>query len=246
MRPALVALLLIWITFALSPLGRPVVGDGPRDAALFRSPSGAMIGWQALRKPKRRAVILASAPSPLSELLEREGATVVLLPDRCVRGATLLELLAPRVATLESWCTTLPPRNSDEAQRWQVLASQVAQLLDAWGAKLGGVRLGHLDYPGSSVSDRVAITQSEFGEATPVEDIDQLGTGLLSSRRVVVLNADHPSIRTIAGLAQSEPELAAYLAVKAFFLGTRLDAETDEALALLTHDRRLLRRGVRT
>ncbi|PRP95157.1 sacsin N-terminal ATP-binding-like domain-containing protein [Enhygromyxa salina] len=215
----------------------------PDHAALFRSPSGAMIGWKALRKPKRRAVILARALSPLTERLEGEGATVVLLAKDCVCGAALLEAIAPRVAKIEDYCTALPPRSSDEAVRWQVLASQVARLLEAWGAKLGGVRLGHLDYPDSAVRDRVAITQSEFGEVTPTSDTAELGTGLLASRRVVVLNADHPSIRTIAGLAQSEPELAAYLAVKAFFLGTRLDAKIDEALAVLTHDHRLLRRG---
>jgi hypothetical protein len=232
----------LWAAAALHVKPKHSVGE-PSDAALFRSPSGAVIGWHALRKPKRRAVILAGAASPLTQLLEREGATVVLLPSDSVSGPALLDAIAPRVAKLEDWCTALPPRNSDEAVRWQVLATGVAQLLDAWGAKLGGVRLGHLDYAGSSVADRVAITQSEFGEATLVADAAELGTGLLSSRRVVVLNADHPSIRTIAGLAQSEPELAAYLAVKAFFLGTRLDAQIDEALAVLTHDRRLLRRG---
>jgi hypothetical protein len=74
-----------------------------------------------------------------------------------------------------------------------------------------------------------------------VSDAAALGTGLLASRRVVVLNADHPTIRTIAGLAQSEPELAAYFAVKAFFLGVRLDAETDERLVSLSYDNRTRR-----
>jgi hypothetical protein len=101
------------------------------------------------------------------------------------------------------------------------------------------------------VADRVAITQSEFGEATRLADVDALGTGLFASRRVVVLNADHPTIRTIATLAQREPELAAYLAVKAFLLGrsatseSRLDAEACEQLVIATHDRRLMRVGVR-
>jgi hypothetical protein len=78
-----------------------------------------------------------------------------------------------------------------------------------------------------------------------------LGTGLFASRRVVVLNADHPTIRTLATLAQSEPELAAYLAVKAFLLDReastdpRIDAEVAEQLAIATHDRRLMRVGVR-
>ncbi|WP_146155670.1 sacsin N-terminal ATP-binding-like domain-containing protein [Enhygromyxa salina] len=215
------------------------------NAALFRSPSGALVGWQAVRKPKRRRVIIARGPSPLAELLEREGATVVWLPEPWIRGRALLDALAPDTVRLEQWCTALPPRDTDEAVRWQILASEVARLLDDWGAKIGGVRLGHLDYAQSSVAERVAITQAEFGEATALDDAGELGTGLFASRRVVVLNADHPTIRTIAALAQTEPELGAYLAVKAFFLGSRLDAETDEKLATLTHDRRILRVGAR-
>jgi molecular chaperone HtpG len=203
---------------------------------LFRSPSGALIDRKQLRKAKE--VIVAVRPSPISSALERAGATVVWLPDECPMGRALLELLASTTVDVERWCTALPHRDDDEAARWQPLADAVARLLDDWGAKLGSVCLGHLAYEDSSVLDRVAITQAELGEATLLTGAAALGTGLLASRRVVVLNADHPTIRTIAGLAQSEPELAAYLAVKAFFLGTRLDAETDERLASLTHDKR--------
>jgi hypothetical protein len=217
------------------------------DQALFRSPSGAPLTRERLRRPKRRQVVVAAGPCPVSAVLERDGMTVVWLPGGSSRGRRLLERLAPELVDIDRWCTALPPRDSEEAVRWQVLASAVAELLDAWGAKLAGVRLGHLahtgdlEVQGSPVSERVAITQAEFGEATPVAEIGQLGTGLLASRRVVVLNADHPTIRSIAGLAQSEPELAAYMAVKAFFLGTRLDAALDERLATLTHERRARR-----
>jgi Histidine kinase-, DNA gyrase B-, and HSP90-like ATPase len=223
---------------------------------VFRTPSGALLTETAVRKPKRGAVIVAAHDGPLCEALERAGEIVVWLPEWSVRGRALLDAIAPRTVEIDEWCTALPPRNSEEAVRWQVLARAVALLLDDWGAKIGGVQLGHLDYPDSRVSDRVAITQAEFGEATPLVEIGALGTGLFSSRRVVVLNADHPTIRTIATLAQREPELAAYLAVKAFLLtlpavgrdakpGNRLDAEVAEQLAIATHDRRLMRVGVR-
>lgn len=207
-------------------------------ASLFRSPGGALLGREQLRRPKQRVVIVAPRPTPLTAVLERSGATVVWLPDSCAHGWALLERLAPATTTASQWCTALPPRNSDEAVRWQILATHVAGLLAGWGAKLGGVRLGHLDYQDSPVTERVAITQAEFGEATRLADTGELGTGLFASRRVLVLNADHPTIRTIAALAQTEPELAAYLAVKAFFLNpgsTRLDAEVDEKLASLTY-----------
>jgi molecular chaperone HtpG len=225
-----------------------------RQHALFRTPSGALLAESHVRKPKRGTVIVAQRGGPLCEALERAGEVVVCLPEWSVRGRALLDVLAPSTAEIEQWCTAVPPRDSDEAVRWQVLASAVALLLDDWGAKLGGVRLGHLDYPHSSVSNRVALTQAEFGEATPLAEAGVLGTGLFASRRVVVLNADHPTIRTLAAFAQSEPELAAYFAVKAFLLAgevqtrgqTQLDAEVAEQLVIATHDRRLMRVGVRS
>jgi molecular chaperone HtpG len=220
-----------------------------REHALFRTPSGTLLTESALRRPKQGAVIIAQHPGPLCEALARAGQIVVWLPEWSVRGRALLDVIAPNTVEIEQWCTALPPRNSEEAVRWQVLARAVALLLDDWGAKIGGVCLGHLDYPHSCVADRVAITQAEFGEATPLADVGALGTGLFASRRVVVLNADHPTIRTVATLAQREPELAAYLAVKAFLLASSneqgLDAEVAEQLVVATHDRRLMRVGVR-
>ena len=222
-----------------------------REHAWFRSTSGATLTESVLKRSKR-AVIVAQRGGPLCEALERGGEIVVWLPEWAVQGRGLLDAIAPRTVEIDEWCTALPPRNSDEALRWQVLASAVARLLDDWGARLAGVQLGHLDYADSVVAERVAITQAEFGEATPLGEASLLGTGLLESRRVVVLNADHPTIRMVAGLAQREPELAAYLAVKAFMLGevspgsetSRLSAEIAEQLAIATHDRRSMRVGV--
>ena len=213
-----------------------------KDPPIFVSPSGATIGLAELRKPKRRRVFVAHAGSPVSALLEGEGATVVWLPERTMSGLALLEQVAPKVEWVSRWCTAMPARDPEEATRWRTLSTHVAALLEGWGAKLGGVALGHLDYAHSAVADRVAITQAEFGELTPVEDAGELGTRLFSSRRIVVLNADHPTIKTLGELAMREPEMAAYLAVKAFFLGNRLDAEVDETLVGLTHERRARRR----
>jgi len=218
------------------------------DGAVFWSPSGRIHRLCELRRLGEReggAVVLAGGPGPLTRVLESEGYRVVWLPERCVQGRALLESLVPAPARgeLREWCTVLPPRNSEEARRWQMLATGVARLLDDWGAKLSGVQLGHFDYQGSSVRDLPVLTQREFGGPTRVAEAAEIGSGLFASRRVVALNADHPIIRQAAGLAEVEPELAAYLTVKAFFLGGRLDPELDEQLATLTFDARLERVG---
>jgi hypothetical protein len=218
-------------------------GDEGSELGLLRSPSGRLLASSALRKPKQRRVLVARSASALTELFERDGHVVAWLPSACTRGRALLDMLAPATAPIETWCTALPARDPDEAARWQVLADAVARLLASWGAKLAGVWLGHFDYADSAVADRVAITQASFGELTLVSEAATLGTSFLASRRVVVLNADHPTIRSVAALAQGEPELAAYLAVKAFLLGPRLDAEVAEQLTRATFELRSARLG---
>jgi hypothetical protein len=77
----------------------------------------------------------------------------------------------------------------------------------------------------------VAITQGKFGELTPVEDIGELSAGWFASKRVVVLNADHPTVIHLLELAEHEAELAAYLILKLFYLRSELSMELDSELA---------------
>lgn len=249
----------LWRCAAVHEKSPAKLAEGCAAMPVFVSPGGQTWTLEDLRRPAKREVVVATRRSELTAKLEAEGHLVVWLPRvredegkdegsspawaaAYAAGRALLERVAPAVVEVEAWCTALPPRNSEEAQRWQILAAQVARLLDTWGAKVGGVHLGHLDYAGSAVREAVAITQAQFGELTRTEDCGELGRGLFASRRVVVLNADHPSVRTIAALAVDEPELGAYMAVKAFFLGRQLDAETDEALLVATHAARERRR----
>ena len=106
-----------------------------------------------------------------------------------------------------------------------------AHLLEGQGVKLSAIELGHLAYPDSPVAEHVAITQGKFGELTPVAEIGQLSKGWLASKRVVVVNADHPTVVHLLQIATREPEFAAYLLLKLFYLRSELPAELDGALA---------------
>jgi hypothetical protein len=88
----------------------------------------------------------------------------------------------------------------------------------------------------------VAITQRHPGELTPLEDVRTLATSIFSRRRELVLNAGHPALARLVVLAPREPELAAYLAAKLFYLGHELDAVTDAELALRAMEARCRRR----
>jgi hypothetical protein len=111
-------------------------------------------------------------------------------------------------------------------------------VLGGLGHKLGDIALGHLAYPGSGVAEHVAITQAHFGELTPIADIGELSSGWFRANRIVVVNADHPTVVHLLELAANEPELAAYLLLKLFFLRSKLDPQLDGQLARLATEAR--------
>lgn len=219
--------------------------------AVFASPSGGAIELAAVRRPAGDRVVVAGARSPLTDALEADGGLVVWIPDEAApAGAAasvatdLLAALSPVEPTpVTAFGRPTELRDDDERARGRALAGAVERLLTSWRAKVRRVRLGHFDYPESAIAQRVAMTQGEFGEITPLSQADEVGKGLLGSKRTVVLNVDHPTVRQLAALAPDEPELAAYLAVKAFFLGRRLDADSDVELAGLTLEARASRTG---
>jgi hypothetical protein len=221
--------------------GRPV----------FATPSGPMVSVVRARQPHAGdVVLLASVRSPLSDAAQAAGLTVIVGPaEGPVRE--LADLLAPRdveVALLEqAYALPLRARDDAEASRWAPLRAATRRLLDAWGGKVSGVELGHFAYPGSGIGEEIAITQAEsshsplrgeFGQLTPAGELDHIGQGFLSRGRVLVVNADHPTVKSLLRLAGSEPEFAAYLLVKLFFLGTRLDVDVDGVLARATAELR--------
>ena len=200
-----------------------------------RSPAEAFITLEQVRSRQRDdEILVTSHRSPLSDALENAGTTVV-------QGTThgpLHELLAVsvrkevRIAKLEErYALPLPPRDDAESSRWDRLRAATAQLLLDTGSKVASVELGHFAYTGSGVAERVAITQSTVGEVTPMSKIHDLSSGWFSRDKTLVVNADHPTVSRLITLAQTEPELAAMMLVKQFFLGHRLDPKTDGALA---------------
>ena len=101
---------------------------------------------------------------------------------------------------------------------WAGLRSAMLALLEDQEVKVGDIALGRLAYPDSPVANHVAISQRVFGELTPVAEISRLEKGWFSAKRTVVLNADHPTIAHLLELGAREPELAAYLGLKLFYL----------------------------
>jgi hypothetical protein len=196
----------------------PTVGGPPVSLARCRAAAG-------------RGLWMASERSPVTDALESGGALVI----RTAAETTLVDLVSSHTQThlepVENLCTALPSTESRERARWQPLRAALIELLSTTGTRVSDIELGHLAYPGSPVAGWVAITQRKLGELTRIEDVGRLSGGFLSGRRVVVLNADHPTVTHALDLADHEPELAAYLVLRLFYLRSELDPERDGALA---------------
>jgi hypothetical protein len=220
----------------------PALTDKVGTRGAFVTPSGKPITVARARAPhERNQVLLASVRSPLSDAAEAAGLTVIVGPKQGPIP-TLAGLLAPFGVTVSELAGTyaLPTPASDDAelQRWAPLSAATQRLVEAWGGKISRVQLGHFGYPGSGIGERVAISQREFGALTPLAEIGELSDGFLTRARVLVVNADNVTVRSLIRLSGSQPEFAAYLLVKLFFLGSRLDVELDGELARLTAELR--------
>ncbi|NVB42497.1 ATP-binding protein [Pseudenhygromyxa sp. WMMC2535] len=219
--------------------------------ACARSPSGRVYTWNELRGAVRDGddLLLCAEPSPLSDAAEAQDLVVVatyagVTPSshaELARAPDLAPMLAAFDALREDagasrwleerfFIPTDPPLA--ERRGWQPLATAVAEILDDTGHKIGGCRFGCFERSGSALAGRVAISQREYGELTPVDEAGEITKGLFSRRRVLVVDADNPAVRTLLGLAKREVELAAYQLIKLFFVhGGAISPAQDSALA---------------
>ncbi|PRQ06087.1 ATP-binding protein [Enhygromyxa salina] len=189
---------------------------------------------QARRQIKR--CWTTTQASPVTERLIARGDVVLLVAELSALARVLAHVGGRSPTPVASVCTALPA-TSVERISWQPLHDAALALLAQQGVKLASIELGRLAYPGSPVADHVAITQTELGELTPVSEIGQLSSGWFGSKRIVVLNADHPTVGHLIELAATEPELAAYLLLKLFYL--RLNESTQDTTSLPTRDNQL-------
>jgi hypothetical protein len=204
-----------------------------RRVPLFCSPSGRRLSMHEIgRRHRSSEVLVVEGRSALSDALEADGRTVVLVHGPGVR-TLLAALVRARVEIDDAerrWCLAVPePCPPDTA-----LPDGVGRLLDRFGGRLRGVVFGRLH--GEDARTTVAITQLGHGTATPRRGAAVVGTSWLGRRRWLVLNAEHPLIPGLVELSRQDPDLAAYLLIKAFWLGASLDPALDGRLAAVAWD----------
>jgi molecular chaperone HtpG len=200
---------------------------------IFLAANGHPLTVEECRRAAARKRFYACVPdSPVGAALARDGMTVAALRPGSAQARALGKLVgtAPYQAD-ELLCLPQPVSAADVPPGGGELCAALSALLRAEKIRLSEVALSRFAYPGSCIADRVAVTQAQAGEPTPYGQARRHGSSLLARKRVFALNADHPAVRDLAALAAREPELAAYLAAKLFFLGSELDPQRDARLA---------------
>lgn len=208
------------------------IGRGAGEPGWLRAALVPMLGAPpaALAALRGRKLWRARVMSPVVERLVASGQRVVACAADDDVEALVSAGVGARPTGTEGLCTAVAI-DAAALAGWAALREAMARLIKAAGWKVREVAVGSLNYPDSSVADRLAISQAEFGELTPLADAGQLASGWLTRGRVLVLSAEHPTLLHLRAVAGREPELAAYLAIKAFFLHGELGLAVDARLA---------------
>jgi molecular chaperone HtpG len=210
------------------------------DRVFFKTVRGGEAKVSDLRRAHRKGWLLVDTKdSPLIEGLEtREGAIVLAVGRKSVAYETLCDLVdgkPPRAN--RQYCLPVGAESDAEVRAVEPLRRGLRRLFDDHGAKLSDVAFAHFAYPGSSIAHQVAITQKEVGEITAVAEAKELGRSFFSRSRVLVVNADHRTVRRLVEVSSTEPEFASYVLAKLFFLRGELSSALDGDLLrqALTH-----------
>lgn len=220
-------------------------GGVPPEAPLVRTIDGAVVGAAALRKAAKAGTLWVAAEAlPLVRAAIAAGHVVVTRPEGCVGVDVLLKAVVGREVLAATRVLVRPePLDAGPAAQWAPLAAAVHALLRAVGVDVAEVTIAYLRSPGSVVAGRLFVL-------LPAADAlalytDELLRPLAQWRRkdVLVLDAEHGSLRPLPTLARREPEFAAYTLLKLACLETgplpvELDARLCTASAQLRAERR--------
>ena len=175
-------------------------------ARIFPTVEGEPVSFRRLRKGA--PVLCSSCSTPVTRLLARDGKPVV----RDAHGvADHLRVCGLKVVDVNrSYYTALEVTVDDSVQ---ALLDETDHLLDRAWARVNHLRLGDLDYPQSSVVGRLFARQDDPFQLTRHGKGDR--PRLLGGARIVVLNCNHPLVRSCLELCSTDLSLAALLLAQA-------------------------------
>ncbi|MGH1341943.1 MAG: ATP-binding protein [Nannocystales bacterium] len=221
---------------------RPQTQKGAAQSVVALTPSAEHLTLGRLMDGVADDLILITrTQGPLSDAVAAAGKTVVHAGHDAEDGALLKSIGSSggdfTIGALEAhWALPLPLRDAAEHAAFDPLAEATRSVFRNAGHKVSQVQFGHFDYPGSSLTSRVAVSQPNPFSLTPLEDVTTLGRGFFARSRPVIVNVDHPATQALGPLAQRDLPLAAYMLAKLFFVGSGLTPSIDGELAAAAHE----------
>lgn len=194
-------------------------GRWPRSTdgrVIFHTAHGRVVTVRELQESADKGrVYVDGAPSPLTEAMVDAGQLVV----RATEGSAAMHALGawlgapPRPA--RAWfCKPGPARTDAEADHWVPLRRAVWRLLATDENPITEVEVAHFNPDSAERPQRAAITQAVFGELTAYASVPAVEATPPGDPCALVINADHPIVAQLFGLATHEPELAVCLLLR--------------------------------
>jgi hypothetical protein len=213
------------------------------DRTVFRSVTGRNVSGRAVRQAAQAKTLYLDLPGNLvGESLEKAGNLVVAIPGGPGARDALFAVAGTLVFPASTlFCLPSVLSRDVETTGQTALREAVDRILRNQGRRVARIDYARFDYPGSSIRDRVAISRKGAEGPASVYEARTLGDTFLARRRHLLLNADHPTVVRLAGLATWEPELAAYMLAKLFFLRREMTSLLDSELASLALEARCRR-----
>jgi hypothetical protein len=172
--------------------------------------------WTLSRKEPLR---FARSASPAARILDRESPVLVTGESEDIQR--LLHELSRHGDPIDVDAeVAIPDFDSEVAQSLEArrLCAALESILAATGANVRAVSVGHFRWPGSQIKRLIAVSLRQRERPPKLDELGRLGHGLFSRERELVLNADHSLVKEALIASQREPEIAAYLIIKAFRL----------------------------
>ncbi len=119
------------------------------------------------------------------------------------------------------------------------LTSKVNEINRRMNNKTGSCKFANFKYKDSCVSDRIYLMQEKPGELELLENGAKGGKtasslfSLFSKSRTLILNQEHPYIKNILKLGETDPHMASYFLAKLLYMDDGVDTETDTSLSAI-------------
>lgn len=119
------------------------------------------------------------------------------------------------------------------------LISKVDEINRRMNNKTGSCKFADFRYRDSCVSDRIYLMQEKPGELEILENEGKSGNitsslfSLFSKSKTLILNQEHPYIKNILKLGETDPHMASYFLAKLLYMDDGVDTETDTALSAI-------------